>query len=429
LNIGVCLALTRLCSGAVGLAAIPDRSLTPAEYAARQAPAADQPWTADDYTKAGDSLKKLAADDPSLLPRAGSKISGAYFARMISPENLTVLAAQNVPPEARMGFGLGVLDGAKHLLVLYMESAKPGTAFDDETCQLIGYQLKVLAALIDPMEQVLHSALETSPGRWRPESIAEFREGIGAIADAALVVMNQRQTYRVESRRQLATDLGATLKTLNPELPPTMRATIGSRLTSLAGDERDPQINAALASSADAARNLPPSKLERAIVALQAKAKEIADEPIVWSWHTSRDGGFRGEFPGTPIAKSRSGTSRSGKPLSAASLVTQATDGANYTMLSVQMEAPLNDPAAIDLLITSLYPGAKIVSKSDFNLEGHRGRQILLRSPTSQLQIRAVAVNNALLQAIVESPVQPNDRTTPNASRFFDSMQLLTITE
>jgi hypothetical protein len=413
-----------LCSTSL-MAAIPDRSLTPKEYAARQAPAADQSWTADDYAKAAEVLKTLAGTDPAQLPRAGSKVSGVYFARMIAPENLQILSSKTTPPEARMTIGLELLDGTKRLLVLYMESAKPGAAFDDETCLLLGYEMKVIAGLIDPMDQVLKASLDTAPGRWRPESIAEFREGIGAIADAALLVMNQRQTYRVEARRQLATDLDAAFKTVAPELPATMRASIGARMSGLASDERDPQIKTALNNATAAARNLPPSRLETAIAALRAKVKDTPADPIVWSWHTSRDGGFRGEFPGTPVAKVRAGTSRSGKPMSAASLATQTDDGSTYTMLSVQMDVNIPDMASVDLLIGSLYPGAKVIAKSDFTLDGHRGRQALLKADRSVLEVRAVAVSNTLVQAIVETPGKTDDKPTPGAERFFNSMQLV----
>jgi hypothetical protein len=196
-------------------------------------------------------------------------------------------------------------------------------------------------------------------------------------------------------------------------------------MTGLASDERDPQIKANLNKSAAEARNLPASRLETAVAALQAKAKDLADDPIVWSWHTSREGGFRGEFPGTPVSKSRAGTSRAGKSMSASSLATQATDGSSYTMLSVQMDVALPNIEAVDLLLSSLYPGVKVVSKSEFNLDGHRGRQVVLKSERSTLQVRAIAVNNALVQAIVESPGNADANATAGAKRFFESMQLV----
>jgi hypothetical protein len=93
------------------------------------------------------------------------------------------------------------------------------------------------------------------------------------------------------------------------------------------------------------------------------------------------------------------------------------------------MDVALPNIESIDLLLGSLYPGVKVVSKSEFNLDGHRGRQMVLKSDRSVLQVRAIAVNNALIQAIVESPGKADDKPTPGAKRFFDSMQLVATSE
>src|SRR5690348_9098099 len=49
-----------------------DHSLSADAYVAEGAPSADHIWTGSDYAQAGKVLEKLAANEPTSLPRAGS---------------------------------------------------------------------------------------------------------------------------------------------------------------------------------------------------------------------------------------------------------------------------------------------------------------------------------------------------------------------
>src|SRR3954447_14819818 len=73
-----CLLFTQIKSHA----AVTDQSLAPEQYVAQGAPASDQPWTGKEYAAATEALKKIAKNDPSMLPRFHSLRSGSYFDRM-----------------------------------------------------------------------------------------------------------------------------------------------------------------------------------------------------------------------------------------------------------------------------------------------------------------------------------------------------------
>ena len=65
-----------------------DRSLSVAQYVARGLPDLENEWSSDEKDRASRLLSKLAAEDPSLLPRHGSDRSGVVFERVLA-ESLT----------------------------------------------------------------------------------------------------------------------------------------------------------------------------------------------------------------------------------------------------------------------------------------------------------------------------------------------------
>ena len=65
----------------------PDHSLAPPIYIQKGLPANDRNWDAQDYLQAAQVLQALAGVDTTQLPRYGSPISGAVFARIVSHDN------------------------------------------------------------------------------------------------------------------------------------------------------------------------------------------------------------------------------------------------------------------------------------------------------------------------------------------------------
>jgi len=65
-----------------------DHSLSQQAYIQKGLPSSDRPWFTKEYAQAALVLRSLAASDATQLPRYGSPVSGAVFARIVSRDSL-----------------------------------------------------------------------------------------------------------------------------------------------------------------------------------------------------------------------------------------------------------------------------------------------------------------------------------------------------
>jgi hypothetical protein len=410
-------------------AAVSDQSLTPEQYVAKGAPASDRLWTGKDYAAANDVLSKLADSDPSALPRFHSPRSGAYFDRFISPENIAPLKNQKLSINTRMALGLDLFEGPKQLAVVYMNAAKPGAVFDEELAELLGYQLVLIGSSLDVIEQFVKELDPADPKlRVRVDGLMQLRSGLATVIDGCLIATTEAQIYRVESRRRLGDFLSQTLPRIAIELPRLTREELPNRLSQMAEKESDPTLKATLNKLSVQMKSIGPSRIDAAVATVQSKAKSMPQAPpprVVWSWHTSSAGGFRAEFPGTPDEQTHTGTSKSGKPLRAIILGLKADDGSTFSLIHIEGDTQLPDLASIDQMLTAMFPGAKVLDKSEFDAPvGRRGRQMLLRSDRTVLAIRAAYMKGVIYEAIVETPGQTEDKMSDSAKRFLESFEI-----
>jgi hypothetical protein len=228
---------------AVGLQAapsiyLPDRSLTAAKYVELGVPAPDRAWSPSDYSAAVEVLRRVRGEDPARLPRYGSASSGVVFVRLVSDENLAVLASGDTPVAGRLGIASEFLGSAKQVLLLYLEPSTSNVVLDDEMAEISGFMLRLWAQfytlLSDPTAGTNREALERAGS-----IIAGYVSSVlDSIADVG--------SFRAPARAQLASHLGDRLPAVWPALSPLQRSDFRSHLQRVANGEGDAKVRGRL---------------------------------------------------------------------------------------------------------------------------------------------------------------------------------------
>ncbi len=98
---------------------LPDRSLTTEEYIKNGMPSPDRVWSGGDMMDAAKCLQKLTTDGYERLPRYDASPSVAVFARMVSPENLSMFSGKRMPVQLRMPLANTYMQGLIGLTKIY----------------------------------------------------------------------------------------------------------------------------------------------------------------------------------------------------------------------------------------------------------------------------------------------------------------------
>ena len=220
----------------------PDRSLTTVEYVRRGLPATDRAWAPTDYAVAVEVLRKLSAEDPSLLPRFGSPKSGEVFARLVSEDNLGVLATET-PIQGRLGIASDFLGSGKQLTLLYLEPSTSNLIFDSELAEVSGFLLRVwvqLSVLLNELNAGQEDSDLVAARMARSGSIIAMylSSVLDSIADA--------DSFRTPARARLVAHLGQTLPRLTEVLSPIQKADFRAHADRVVASEADPATQSAL---------------------------------------------------------------------------------------------------------------------------------------------------------------------------------------
>ena len=135
----------------------PDRSLSPQAYVQKGMPASDRPWFTKEYGQAVSVLKSLATSDTTQLPRFGSPVSGAVFARIVSRDSLKLAESEIVPVESRLLATAEIFWRLNQIFVVYAKATTTSQVFDSEDVELLSYILEVSCRMMLLGETVIGS--------------------------------------------------------------------------------------------------------------------------------------------------------------------------------------------------------------------------------------------------------------------------------
>ncbi len=216
------------------------------DYTARGVPSPDRQWLPADYNAAVEVLAKLSSEDPMLLPRYRGPGS-AVFARMVSPDNFSILANKSLPLDQRMPLALELLPAIKGSLVIYLNSNSSKHFFGDELVELQAHQLAAVIAMSGAVSEFTATlSLDDPKNQVRKDGLSKMRRGFGMMINGSIVTLSETNLYSERQLIRFAGYLERLLPRLLSSLPDSIRIESKGQLAKLGTTTSSTPLKAAL---------------------------------------------------------------------------------------------------------------------------------------------------------------------------------------
>lgn len=146
--------------GSCDISSEEDQSLTEDQYKKIGMPDVDKMWSFEDYEEACEILSTLKTFRPSSLPKKGSKKSGAYFNRIIDPENLSFLMNENITLSERAKRIQAYIDIQGSLITSYTDLNSERQSYNRELIDLYIFGLTIAQNMLDLGQRINESVDE-----------------------------------------------------------------------------------------------------------------------------------------------------------------------------------------------------------------------------------------------------------------------------
>jgi hypothetical protein len=220
----------------------PDHSLASAAYIRKGLPANDRVWDGGDYLQAAKVLRELAGVDATQLPRYGSAISGAVFARIVSPDNFKVYDNELLDPQQKFKAVNALLQGVGEITIIYSSATTKVVIFDTELIELMRFILE-LCADDTRLFKTFTATLPTNQNlESRAKSEEQMRQGMARVVVGCLEALASRESYRSSDLERLAQTLDTTVPVIHAFLLPGAQQEVSVRLQKMIEEEPNPRI-------------------------------------------------------------------------------------------------------------------------------------------------------------------------------------------
>jgi len=217
-----------------------DTSLSTQEYVQIGVPDPARPWTGEDVRQAVRALTDLVQRRPNALPRHESARSGAVFARLTAAENVETVAARKGTLEVRTRAALPFVEAAVPLFRLYQTAYEQGSVTSDDVIELLGWEFRCLAALLDLAAEAAPRLDPEDPEHAaRLQGFERARASAGQAVAFTIRALRATDDITPSERRLLLTQLQETLPTILPLLTAGVQTEL---LTSLRQLDADPAL-------------------------------------------------------------------------------------------------------------------------------------------------------------------------------------------
>lgn len=418
-----------------------DRSLQVGKYVDLGMPAPDRDWAPEDYYRAIEVLRKIAAEDVLRLPRLESPQSAAVMARMISSKNLDILRNDSLSLDQRMNFGNGFTTSSKAMLMLYAEPESKGIHFDREIVGLVNFEMSVMRVLMGlalrffstlPPEE---ASTPVRRGGWD-----KMWNGVATVAGARLTMVSERSHYRPPERLLLARALDELLAEFYVYLPEMTRREIPVRLGQLILEEPEADVRAALESVrktitgdlpipiAGPGKPIPETPTDPGQPKPTPKLlKTQAGTAIAGGWFSGEasDGSFTLEFPQPYNETEVEAKEKEGVTLRMLSLGTRTPAGATFSVLRVsRSDGKFLKGNPLESYAEDFKKKGDLRKASDVTLGTWQGKEIEIWNRQSEARSRVFARDGTVITLIVEVPFGQTSVLKADGDRFFGSFKL-----
>jgi hypothetical protein len=225
-----------------------DKTLPPADYAARGVPAIDKPWTADDYNTAATVIFSLPAAE---LPRLGTR-SAPMVDRLGDPEAAKLCLGDD-DLRARSKRCGTLLIALGRLLTCYGQNLTADPRLGDSAMRIVeGTMLATdeAAKLVPQMKATLDPEAPDYP--LRLSGLDMIKASLLRVFGGAGQMMGQREVYSDSERLRLALIVAKLFPDLAGSVTREAYAALRMQYRTIANTETNSAIKAALESTQDA---------------------------------------------------------------------------------------------------------------------------------------------------------------------------------
>jgi hypothetical protein len=214
-----------------------DKSFTSIEYIQKGMPAYDRDWSGEDMVSASNVLTSIANEDLRQLPRYRSERSGEVFARIISPENLSIFQNGTLPLRTRLSLVSRHIAGLNQISKLYLKGLIERATDGREGVELLGAVLRTAAVMGPILDEFLPTLDRNDPSyKTRMAGLEKMKKGMAEIVAGGLQTLTDRETYRTEDLIRAASLMKETFPRILAKVTPGSRLETLVRLENLAKD-------------------------------------------------------------------------------------------------------------------------------------------------------------------------------------------------
>jgi hypothetical protein len=221
----------------------PDHSLAPAIYIQKGLPANDRNWDAQDYLQAAKVLQSLAGADTTQLPRYGSLMSGAVFARIVSHDNFMLFENAVLNKQQRFKAATAIMEGLGQITVVYASATTQERIFDSELIELMRYLLELSAKVTQLADAFIASLPANDPDHdARVRGHEQMQQGMARVVIGCLDSLAERASYQSSDLLRLSETLDSTVQVIFPFLLPGSQQELSLRIQQMIEKEPNSSI-------------------------------------------------------------------------------------------------------------------------------------------------------------------------------------------
>ncbi len=216
-------------------------------------PPADEPWDGTSYR----ALVERVRDKGLALPTLSNEGTKPIFERMVNVDNIPLRMGLNPKFAVTLRFQRlnNALDPIHKLVVLYLEETKKGKPYATELANLMVYEAKVAAALLEVSDPYLATLANDKRYQVHVDYLGKLK-GVARQFYASLVHgMTETSLYSKSEIQQLITAALAALPAYHPVLTDQDRQDITKKLAQQISKTTDQQMKKSLTELHDAIKN------------------------------------------------------------------------------------------------------------------------------------------------------------------------------